>query len=177
MKKVFGLVAAVAMMFGGVAFAEGYLCANDLEKNSAVTAPVDCEDGFKIICDEDKAIAIDEMGVGVDSTDGDTFTKRLNMKGAGSVKARAVSFPAKKGETIIVYGNSSSKEEKRPIFVFNPALDEDEQIVGKVNANAYSPDGVPVKVSVLKVKAPADGTYYAYSGYKGVYIYQIKVTK
>lgn len=168
MKKVFGLVAAAAMMFSGMAFAEGYINANDLTKGDIVDLKEE-EDGFVLIATADKPMSVDKA-VNIDSTDGDIFTQRINLKGSGKTTGRAISFPAKKGEKVTVYSHSSNKAEARVLNLVN----EDKEVIGTVAAEPLVDNG---KASVGTVDIPADGTYYLYSAKNGIYVYQVKVGK
>lgn len=168
MKKMITKIAAVAavMMMGAFAFAEGYICANDLEKGQ-ITDTKQEEDGFVLLATADKAMEVkscDTRTVG-----DDTFTQAISTKGSGNAEVRIVTFPAKAGEKITVFCNNSGSG-VRPLHLINVTTGEEVKVL---DATSYKEGDVYIDETV----APVDGTYGFYSTKGGVYIYQIKITK
>lgn len=167
MKKIMGIVAAVAMMMSGVAFAEGYLSANDLDKGT-LTADKACEDGFVIKANGEKPVVVESCEK-CTAPDGEEFTQILNMKGkkVPSQDARYIMFPAKKGEKISIYSRSSG-EEVRPALLIDPEGNE----IGKYDAPSKA--GPCAKDTFT---APADGNYKVMATAGTVNFFMIKVEK
>ncbi|MBQ6057344.1 MAG: hypothetical protein IKS30_06710 [Treponema sp.] len=168
MKKLVTFLAS-CLMLGTFAFAEGYICANDLEAGE-ITEETKEEDGFVLNANAEKNITIENKPVHK-SPDGEDYTVAIKLNGSGKPDYRSISFPAKKGETIIVHGNSGSKTDTRPLVVIGPD--------GKtVKELPMGPDGQAGTVATEgKVKAPADGTYTVFSKKSGINIYKITVSK
>lgn len=169
-KKIIARIAAVSAIFflGAFAFAEGYLSANDLEKGE-ITSVKNEEDGFVLNASAEKNITVDKCPVHT-ASDGESYTQRIKLNGSGSATARSISFPAKKGETIVVRGNSGSKTEARPLLIVNDAG----ETLTQINMEA-DPSGAPLTEG--KFKVPADGTYTVYSKKSGINLYYIGVVK
>jgi len=168
MKKILA-VAVAALMFGASAFAEGYISANDLEKGP-ITSEKHEEDGFVLIGSTEKSMEVKKNDA---KTYGDeTFTQAISTKGSGSHKKmeRIITFPVKAGETITFIGNNSGKSGSRPLHIVN--LDTGEEIKTMAVTSMYEGG-----VFCDKVKAPAAGTYGAYSTSGGIYIYKIEISK
>ena len=160
-------VAAATFLLTAFSFAEGYINANDLEQGD-VTAEKKEEDGFVLLATPEKAMVVqksDKMKAG-----DDTFTQRISTKGSGKATERAITFPAKAGETIKVVCASSGNSGSRPLHIVNTDTGEE---LKSVAAASYK-EGKP---TVDSVKAPADGTYAVYSTGGGMYIYKIEVSK
>ena len=167
MKKIIAVLSA-AFLAGACAFAEGYICANDLEKGQ-VTAVTQEEDGFVLNASEEKAMTIDSMKAY--TYNDETFTQRIKLNGAGKPDYRSISFPAKKGEKITIYGISGAKTETRPLLVVNSTGAEVAQVV----MDMMPPDDGTLVPTVETVTVPADDTYTIYSKKSGINIFQIKV--
>ena len=166
MKKILAVLSA-ALLFAASAFAEGYISANDITKGTIIDNDLACEDGFVIHGDAEKFVVVDG-GEAVSYGD-ETFTQRINLKGAGKAAGvRSVTFPAKKGEKVTVYTHSSSKTEARTLVIANEAGEQVAAIAGNVSTD-------PVSVETITI--PADGTYSAFSKKSGMYIYQIIIAK
>ena len=168
MKKIIAVLAA-AFMFGTFTFAEGYICANDLEKGP-ITSEKSEEDGFVLYGSAEKAMEVkkcDTRTIG-----DDTITQAISTKGSGSVikMERIITFPAKAGETIRIYCNNSGAG-SRPLHLVN--VDTKEEIK-TIAAGSYKDDG-PVHIDSTKVAA--NGTYGVYSTSGGMYIYKIEINK
>lgn len=166
MKKVIAVLSAV-LLAGACAFAEGYISANDVEKG-VIDSSVAQEDGFFLNGVPEKALEVNGASVTVGE---DTFTQRFKFGSKpkdGDWKAPSVSFPAKKGETVTVWGQSSSKTDARVVQI----KDESGKVVKELPVNSSSD---PCEPQSFKVEA--DGTFYAVSKSGTVYIYQIKVGK
>lgn len=166
MKKCMAVFAGF-LFFMGVAFAEGYVNANDLDAGS-FTGKVELEDGFALYGSAEKPITVDNTEV-PPAPDGEVFTKRINTKGGGSPSFRSVSFPVKAGEKVTVYGFSGSKTDTRTLIIAN----ENGEQVATMDVPAYTTG----KIAINSYKAAASGTLYAYSKSGGIYIYCIKVEK
>ncbi len=146
-----------------------YMSANDLDAGT-LTEVTAAEDGFSLNATEDKTLEIQDIAKNPVTVGDDTFTKRISTKGSGKAEFRNISFPAKAGDSIIVYCGSSSKSDPRPLHVVN--VDSGEE-VGTITMAA---DGSK-NVTVDEVIAPKDGTYCVFSTSGTGYIYQIKVGK
>lgn len=165
MKKV--LFFAALSLFSASIFAEGYVSANDLDEGT-VQGKMALDDGFAILASAEKAVVIDKAGDSPipKNADGESFNRRINLKGAGNTATRCVSFPVKAGETITVDCQTSSKTDSRTLVI----VDSD-------GNNVLSVSAAPGEVKRGSAKASKAGTYYAYSSKGGMYIYQIDVKK
>lgn len=168
MKKIIAVLAA-AFMFGVSAFAEGYINANDLSVGE-IKADAPQEDGFVIHGLASKSVKIEKNAT---KFAGEKFTQRIKMGGSrleGETEPKlTISFPAKKGETISVYGKSSSKKDDRVAEIY----DAEKNVVASLPMYA---DGTP-KTAAQTFVAPADGTYSVGSKGSTIYIYKIEITK
>ncbi|WP_294429682.1 hypothetical protein [uncultured Treponema sp.] len=167
MKKIMAAIAAT-LLFGASVFAEGYICANDLEKAS-ITEVKQEEDGFVLVASVEKAMevkTVDPKAVG-----DDTFTQAISTKGSGNAakRERLITFPVKAGETIKIIANNSGSG-SRPLHLVN--LDTNEEIA--VFAVTSMKEG-PAYVD--SAKAAVAGTYAVFSTSGGMYIYKIEITK
>ncbi|MCR5725315.1 MAG: hypothetical protein K6G80_09550 [Treponema sp.] len=162
MKKIIAIL-STALLFCTLSFAEGYICANDIEKQT-FTSEAAQEDGFVLRGTDEKVLECqpcDTVTVGED-----TFTQRFKF---GSSKLTGIRFEAKAGEKVTVWGLSSSKTEARVAVFYNA----DKKSVGEIPVNAYD----VTKASVETFTVPADGTYLLASKKNTIYIYQVKITK
>lgn len=144
--------------------AETYLNANDLtpcKLTSTFTT-----DGVAILATAEKAVDIEALEIVRESEDGEVFNGRIKLNGTGSTSYRAIKFNAKKGETLTVYANSSSKTEARTLTLANES--------GPISSLVAKED-VDNKASIAKVKINTTGTYYLYSKNKGINIYTLIV--
>lgn len=152
-----------------------YINANDLEK-AVLTAPlVDEVSGFTLNASEEKSLEVkscDPRQIGED-----LFTQAISTKGSGkytvgedAVNYRTISFPAKAGDSIIVYATTSSKTDERPLHVVNMATAEE---IGTITMMADNGKDMTVAEVIVK----EDGNYCVYSTSGTGYIYQIKVGK
>jgi len=171
MKKMMTKIAAAAAVFmmSAFAFAEGYICANDLEPGE-VTEVKNEEDGFVLNATAEKNITVEKKPLHK-TKDGEDFTVAIKLNGSGKKDFRSISFPAKAGETVTVWGNSGSKTEVRPLLVVNEAGEIIKELPMDVDGQAGT------IASEGSFKVPADGVYTVYSKKSGINIYQIKVTK
>ena len=145
-----------------------FLNANDLEQGVISTTVLDEASGFTLNATEEKVMEVkkcDARTVG-----SDLFTQAISTKGSGKVDYRNISFPAKAGDSIIVYVTSSSKTDSRPLHVVNVASGEEIGTVDMMPDNGKD-------VTVEEVKVAEDGTYCVYATSGTGYIYQIKVGK
>ena len=163
MKKILAAVFAVCML-GAFSFAEGYISANDLQPTESLTEDLEADDGFALHATAEKEMRIKKASK---KAGDEVFTQRIELRGTGKTGYRSISFPAKKGETITVWGNSGSKTDSRAIVI-----SDGKKAIKEISVKPYTGD-----VSVDSVKAPADGTYYVFAKKDGSYVYQIKVTK
>lgn len=163
MKKIVVLAAAIAVCFG-TAFAEKYVSANDLDVKT-LASNFTTEDGFVIHSTADKAVKIDKHDpkASPSTVGNETFTKRINMGGAGDRSTRSISIKAKAGETLKVYAKSSGDAER----VVN-ILNQDGEVVASGPAGAKA-----VAIPEVKFKIPADGEYFVTSKSGGIYIFEI----
>lgn len=168
MKKLITVLAA-AFMFGSLSFAEGYICANDLNKGQ-LTSVVNEEDGFILYASTEKSMEVKKNDA---KTYGDeTFTQAISTKGSGSVikMERIITFPVKAGETIKILCNNAGKTGSRPLHLVN--VDTKEEIKVLPATSMYE-DGIFVDSTKVSVA----GTYGVYSTSGGIYIYKIEINK
>lgn len=168
MKKLVGIISA-CLMLCTAAFAEGYFSAEDMEKGT-ITEDKAVEDGFVLHATSEKYMNIAKKPMHK-ASNGEEFNMALQLQGSGKPEYRSVSFPAKAGETITVWGNSTSKTDMRSIVVAGP----DGKVVKELPMDVDGQDGTPA--SDGSVKAPVDGTYTIYSKKSGINIYKINVGK
>ncbi len=166
MKKLVTFIAA-CMMLGTFAFAEGYINANDLEAGE-ITESAPQEDGFVLNANAEKNITIEKKPLHK-SPQGEDYTVAIKLNGSGKPDYRSISFPAKKGETITIHGNSGSKTEVRPLVVVDSTGKPLKELPMGVDGQAGT------IASEGKFKAPADDTYTVYSKKSGINIYFIEV--
>ena len=167
MKKIIAALAA-SLLFGASVFAEGYLSANDVPVGE-IKADAPQEDGFVIHGKEKKTIKVQKNST---KFAGEKFTQRLSLGGSrieeGGAPELVISFPAQKGETLSVYGKSSSKKDDRVAEVYDAS--------GNVVASLPMVfDGGKTEIQTFKI--PADGTYSVGSKTGTIYIYKIEVSK
>ncbi|WP_191013423.1 PPC domain-containing protein [Treponema zioleckii] len=168
MKKIIATLTAMfaAFAMGTFAFAETYINANDLESQT-LTSNLECEDGFVILATPEKNMEISKQSSDCpNEVNGEVFTKRIKIGGAGKVDYRSISFNVKAGQKITVYSKSTSKTDARLVAL----LAADGSEVGTSEAGIYGD-----KISVGEFTAPADGTYYVTSKKSGIYVYSIIV--
>ena len=168
MKKLITVIAS-ALLLGASVFAEGYLSANDLALGD-ITAEKKEEDGFVLNANAANAMKVEDKTSEAAVCDGEKIVYRLSTKGSGSLTERSVSFPAKAGETIYIYAQSSGKSGSRSVHVVNA----DGVEIAEVAAGSYAETR---DVKPLKVKAPANSTYTIYPTGGMLYIYLIRVAK
>ena len=168
MKKLVGIISA-CLMLCTAAFAEGYFSAEDMEKGT-ITEDKAVEDGFVLHATSEKYMNIAKKPMHK-ASNGEEFNMALQLQGSGNATFRSVSFPAKAGETITVWGNSTSKTDMRSIVVAGP----DGKVVKELPMDIDGEAGTPA--SDGSVKAPVDGTYTIYSKKSGINIYKINVGK
>ena len=168
MKKLVGIISA-CLMLCTAAFAEGYFSAEDMEKGT-ITEDKAVEDGFVLHATSEKYMNIAKKPMHK-ASNGEEFSMALQLQGSGNATFRSVSFPAKAGETITVWGNSTSKSDMRPIVVAGP----DGKVIKELPMDIDGEAGTPA--SDGSVKAPVDGTYTIYSKKSGINIYKINVGK
>lgn len=168
MKKLITVIAA-SLLLGSSVFAEGYLSANDLTVGE-IKANQNEEDGFVINASAEKFVVVEDKSKESVMCDGEKIVNRLSTKGSGNAKERSVSFPAKSGETIYIYAQSSGKSGSRSVHVINA----DGAEIAEVAAGSYTETK---DVKAAKVKVPANGTYTVYPTGGTLYIYMIKVAK
>ena len=162
MKKIIAIL-STALLFGAAVFSEGYICANDVEKQ-VFDSEAPQEDGFVLRGTDEKVLECqpcEAITVGED-----TFTQRFKF---GSSKLTGIKFTAKAGEKVTVWGLSSGKTEARVAVFYNEA----KKSAGEVPMNAYN----TANCSVETWTVPADGTYTLASKKNTLYIYQVKITK
>ncbi len=167
MKKLLAAIAAT-LLFGASVFAEGYLSANDVEMGMVTTDKKE-EDGF-VIHGAQKSIEVTKADIKIE---GEKFTQRFKMGGsrveAGGAPVCVISFPAKKGETLTVYGLSSSKTAARVAEVY----DSNKEVVASLPMAVYNES----EPTVATFKIPADGTYSIGSKSSTIYIYYLNLSK
>ena len=162
MKKLIATLSA-ALLLSAAVFAEGYICANDVEKQT-ITTEVPQDDGFILRGTDEKVLECqpcEAVTVGED-----TFTQRFKF---GSSKLTGIRFTAKAGEKVTVWGLSSGKTEARVAVFYNEA----KKSAGEVPVNAYD----ITKCSVETWTVPEDGTYLLAAKKNTIYVYQVKITK
>ena len=167
MKKLLATIVAT-LLFGASVFAEGYLSANDVDMGK-ITSDRKEEDGF-VIHGTQKAIEVTKADIKIN---GEKFTQRFKMGGSavekGGAPVSVISFPAKKGETVTVYGLSSSKTEARVAEIY----DSSKAVIASLPMAVYD----ETNPTIATFKVPADGTYSIGSKSSTIYIYYINVSK
>ena len=163
MKKILVISLILAMAFTSL-WAEAYISANDLD-GAKITETVEF-DGVFLIATPDKHMTIELLDDGREAEDGEIFNGRIKLEGSGKQSQRAISFTAKKGETLKVYSNSSSKTEARTLVI----ADQSGNQVGAITAPM---DGSGVGIAEFSI--PSDGVYYLWSKKSGINIYAIIV--
>lgn len=169
MKKIVTLLAA-CMMLGTFAFAEGYFSAEDMEKG-LIAEEKTCEDGFVLHATAEKYMNISKKPMHKTADGSEEFNMALQLQGGGKMAERSVSFPAKAGETITVWGNSTSKTDMRPIVICDATGKPLKELPMDIDGEAGT------IASEGKYKVSADGIYTLYSKKSGINIYKINVGK
>lgn len=169
MKKLVGIISA-CLMLCTAAFAEGYFSAEDQEKGT-ITEDKAVEDGFVLHATTEKYMNITKKPLHK-AANGEEFNMALQLQGSGNASSRSVSFPAKAGETITVWGNSTSKTDMRSIVVIGP----DGKSVAELSMDKDVNDEGGL-ASEGSVKVSVDGTYTVFSKKSGINIYKINVGK
>lgn len=162
MKKIFVAVTAL-LAAGALAFAEGTFMANDLNPSDSVTEKIELN-GFTVTASKEKEVRVTAKKK--TAPDGTSFTRLLDLHGKPSAGARTITFSAKAGETVVVYGNSASKTDKRNALVQT----DKKKTIKSIQLNPQAGD-----VSMGEVKIPEDGTYWVCADNGGIYIYAIIV--
>ena len=168
MKKI--VLTMVALLSMTAAFAEGYFSAEDQEKGT-ITEDKAVEDGFVLHATTEKYMNITKKPLHK-AANGEEFNMALQLQGSGNATSRSVSFPAKAGETITVWGNSTSKTDMRSIVVIGP----DGKSVAELSMDK-DVNGEGGLASEGSVKVSVDGTYTVFSKKSGINIYKINVGK
>ncbi len=171
MKMITKIAAVAAVMFmGAFSFAEGYMCANDLEPGE-ITEVTQEEDGFVLNANSEKNLTVEKKPLHKTKDGSIEFTAAVKLNGSGKPDYRSISFPAKAGETVTIWGNSGSKTEVRPLV----CVDAEGKTVKELPMDVDGQAGTIA--SEGSFKAPADGVYTVYSKKSGINIYQISVGK
>jgi len=162
MKKILAVVSTL-LLVGTFAFAEASIKADDFAQSESITENVTVK-GFTLK-------ASDENDVRVKSSkkvapDGASFNQRIELRGKFKGGVRCISFTAKKGEKVTVYGNSGSKTDKRTIAI---------QTAKGKSIKEFPGDVYTAAVSVGEATIPEDGEYRVCSTSGGVYIYGITI--
>lgn len=163
MKKIFATLTAFIATMTMCVFAERYVSANDLDLG-VLTEDKALEDGFTIKATTEKSVEITKQGSDQPNKVGDeVFTQRIKF-GSGNATCRNVSFSAKAGEKVTVYGKSSSNSDSRVIAICK----DDGTEVGTVSVAPAGSD-----ISSGTVSIPEAGNYYVTSKKNTIYIYEI----
>ena len=170
MKKLITVIAASLLLCASV-FAEGFINANDLALGT-VDSPRKEEDGFVLNATkaEKQFLVVEDKSADPVTVDGEKITNRINFKGGGAADYRSISFPAKAGETVTIYGLSAKKDAERPVKVINAEGVE-------IKEFAAAKDDHSKPVPPMTFKAPATSTYTVFSQGGGWYLYKIVVAK
>ncbi len=160
------ITAALVLLISAMLFAEGYLSANDLDP-AKYTSPVTI-DGFTFNATSSKATEIQEMDERT-APDGEIFNNRIKLNGTGTSELYSITFQAKKGETVTVYLNSSSKTDERVLVLFTPTDATPIQTMAAPPATGDNTTGMG-SFTIEK-----DGTYTIGSAKSGIYIYAIVI--
>ncbi|MFA6689728.1 MAG: hypothetical protein WCR05_10930 [Sphaerochaetaceae bacterium] len=163
MKK---LICAVLLGLGVIVpvLAGGFVSANDLSAEKLVSNKD--IDGFVFKATGEKGITIETIDEVREAEDGEIFNARVKLNGSGNTSYRSVQFSAKKGETLTVYLNSSSKSDARVLIVAKA----DGTVVQSLTA---PPD--TGEAGIANCVLPDNGTYSIYSKSSGINLYQIIV--
>jgi hypothetical protein len=166
MKKIITLSIVLLLALLGVAAEEIFFSANDLDV-ATYTSPVTI-DGFTLNGNESKAIDVQEMDERT-AEDGEIFNNRIKLNGTGKKDMLSITFNAKKGQTVRVYLNSSSKTDERVLNLFTPT---DATPIATIPAPPATSD---MTVGTGEFKIEKDGTYTIGSAKSGIYIYAIVI--
>ncbi len=166
MKKIIALSIIALIALTAVAAEEMYLSANDLDP-ATYTSPVTI-DGFTLNGSESKAIDVQEMDERT-AEDGEIFNNRIKLNGTGKTDMLSITFNAKKGQTVKVYLNSSSKTDERVLNLFTPT---DATPIATIPAPPATGD---MTVGTGEFRIEKDGTYTIGSAKSGIYIYAIVI--
>ena len=164
MKKIITLT--IVLLLASLLAAEASISANDLD-TAKYTAPVTI-DSFTINGSESKAIEIQEMDERT-APDGEIFNNRIKLNGAGKKDQNSITFEAKKGETVTVYLNSSSKTDERVLNLFTPT---DATPIQTMPAPPATSD---MTAGMGTFTIEKDGVYTIGSAKSGIYIYAIVI--
>ena len=164
MKKI--LAAATVLLVTALAFAKGSFSANDLRPSDKITDSF-VVNGFTVGAILEKEVRVMKIDVGTKTApDGTVFTQYLDLRGGPIAQGRTISFSANAGDTVIIYGHSSSRKDARQILV----RDSEKETVGTIGVNNQES-----AISIGEVRIPANGTYTICSAGAGVYIYAVIV--
>ncbi|MCI2045091.1 MAG: hypothetical protein LKJ89_01415 [Sphaerochaeta sp.] len=155
----------LAVLCVSPAFSEAYLSANDLDPASLPSSKT--FDDVTIIATADKGVTIERIDQVREAADGEVFNLRIKLNGSGKPTYRCVSVPAKAGETLTVYLNSSSKTDARILAVTTADGTE----VGTITAPAD--DGAHAGIGTFTI--PKDGAYLLFSKGSGINLYAVVV--
>lgn len=162
MKKILAAVSAL-LLVGAFAFAEASMKADDFEQNESIIEKVEAN-GFALIASKENDMRVKSSKKV--APDGASFLQRIETRGKMKGGTRMITFTAKKGEKITVYGNSGSKTDTRDILIQTAKGKTIKSFTGKI----YT-----AEISIGEVEAPEDGEYRVCSQSGNVYIYGITV--
>lgn len=144
--------------------AGAYLNVNDLDP--VKIASNKSYDDVRVLATAEKAVTVEAIPVSREAADGEVFNARLKLGGSGNATYRALSFHGKKGETLVVYLNSSSKTDARQLALVNAATKAEVMVF-------TAPPDDEAHAGKASCAIPADGTYLLYSKGSGINLYAV----
>ena len=166
-KKGFLLACLVAGIFAASTLgAEEFFTANDLAPAQIVANKA--FGNFVIFARSDKGVTIEAMSAPRVAADGEVFNNRIKLNGGGAADYRSIHFTAAGAAQVVVYANSSSKTDARPLAIVKVA---DGTVVAELVA---TPDDEK-NAGAATASLPGAGEYAVYSKSSGINIYMILI--
>ena len=150
-RKIFSLACLMACVFAVSATgAEEFFTANDLAPAQIVANKAFGD--FVIFARSDKGVTIEAMSAPRVAADGEVFNNRIKLNGGGAADYRSIHFTAAGATEVVVYANSSSKTDARPLAIVKVA---DGTVVAELVA---APDDEK-NAGAAKASLPGAGDY------------------
>ena len=165
MKKGFSLACLMACIFAVSALgAEEFFTANDLAAAQIVANKA--FGSFVIFARSDKGVTIEAMSTPRVAADGEVFNNRVKLNGGGAADYRSIHFTAAGAAEVVIYANSSSKTDARPLVVAKAA---DGTVIAELVATPDDEKNAGMATATL----PGAGEYVVFSKSSGINIYMI----
>ncbi len=167
MRQGFSLACLMACIFAVSALgAEEFFTANDLAPAQVVANKA--FGNFVIFARSDKGVTIEAMSAPRVAADGEVFNNRIKLNGGGAADYRSIHFTAAGATEVVVYANSSSKTDARPLVIVKVA---DGTVVAELVA---APDDEK-NAGTAKASLPGASEYAVYSKSSGINIYMLLI--